>query len=72
MTSLMKGSLVTLDPVRGHLKSGGPSITTQSERRPRYTQHQRQSVRLKRAYVLIVLPKRSSGEQRLQHNDSLK
>ncbi len=56
--------LATLDPGRGTLKSGGLSITLSivalktlySNRRPVYTQRQRQLVRLKGVYIPILLP----------------
>ncbi len=48
-----EGSLTTLNPGWGALKSGG-LMTLYSERRPGYTQRQKQLVRLLRAYILTA------------------
>lgn len=48
----MIGDLTMLNPGREALKGGGLSMTTpKSERRPRYTQRQRQLVRLDRKSI---------------------
>ncbi len=48
-----EGSLTTLNPGWGALKSGG-LMTLYSERRPGYTQRQKQLVSLLRAYLLTA------------------